>query len=163
MDVGDRQPHRCVERCRGKRRAIAIVSIATSRNATKMTAAETTNIAASRPIVGGDDRQRRERRDDQRRRDDVAASRPGPLGGDLVAKQHRDRNIVRAAERPQRKGQRGQQAVHDRQHQRRRMQSGRDRKRNDAAEHPTIANGSAAPRPAPISVANSATSTICEQ
>ena len=37
-----------VERCRGSRRASAMVSTATSRSARKITAAETTNIAASR-------------------------------------------------------------------------------------------------------------------
>ena len=89
-----------------------------------------------RPIVSKNYRQRRERRGEQRRHDHITASRPSPLGGDLVAKQHGHRNIVRAAKRPQRKGQRRQQAVHDRQHQCRRMQCGRDGKRNDTAEYP---------------------------
>ena len=82
----------------------------------------------------------------------VAPARPAPLGGDLVAKQHRHRNVVGAAERPQRKGQRRQQAVDDRQRQRRRMQRRRDRQRNDARRtHQAIANGSAAPSAAPMS------------
>ena len=52
-----------------------------------------------------------------RGRDDITRPRPAPLGGDLIAEQHRHRNIVRAAERPQRKGERGQQPIDDRQRQ----------------------------------------------
>ena len=85
-------------------------------------------------VVGGEDRERGEQRDDGRRRDDIARRGQLPLRGDLVAEQHGHRDVVGAAERPQRKGKRGEQAINDRQRQHGRMQRRRDRQRNDRAE-----------------------------
>ena len=145
MTVGVKEPGRwmlamasrsTVEPARGRRRAIAMVSIASSRSMRKTPIAEATKIRGNAMVVSCRHREGGEDRGDQRRGDDVAPARPVPLGGDLIAKQHRHRNVVGAAERPQRERQSGQESIHDRQRQRPRMQRGRYRQRNDGAERP---------------------------
>ena len=47
----------------------------------------------------------------QRRRDNIAPARPAGVLGDRIAKQRRHRHVMGAAERPQREGERGEEAV----------------------------------------------------
>ena len=103
-----------VDRGRGSRRATAITSMATRRSATKMSCGGGEEHRREAAVVGEQNRQRRQRGDDRYGGDDVAAPRPAPLGGDLVAEQHRHRNVVGPSERPQGKGQSREQAVGDR-------------------------------------------------
>ena len=62
-------------------------------------------------VIGEQDRERGESGDRNCGRGDVDAARQLGLRRDIVAKQRADRHVMRAAERPQRKGERGHQAV----------------------------------------------------
>ena len=105
-----------VERGRGTRRATAITSArdqAQQRRTPRRAADDEDDRDLA--VVGSRDRERRERCRRHRGRDDIARARQAPLRRDLVAKQRRDRHVVGAAERPQRKGRGRQHAIGQRQ------------------------------------------------
>ena len=68
------------------------------------------------------------------RGDHVAGTRPLRQRRNLIAKQRADRHIVRAAERPEREGERRQHAVEQRERQRRRINRRIDRQRQESPE-----------------------------
>ena len=125
-----------VERGLGTRRAIHMISMATKRSARKHDGGGGDKNRRDAAVIGEQDRERRERRDNQRGRHDVAPLRPAPFGGEQIAEQRRDGNVVRARQRPQREGERGEEAVDDRQRKRARMQRRRDGQRNDRSQMP---------------------------
>ena len=86
-----------------------------------------------------------------------------PLGRDLIAKQHRDRNVVRAPERPQREGERGETGHTIDSTSTPGNSAGVTGNGMSAPNAQTMTNGNAAPSAAPRQVANSATSMISAQ
>ena len=66
-------------------------------------------------VVGELHRQDRQRRDRDHRQRHIDRARPVPIRRHLVTEQRRDRDVMRAAERPDRKRQCGEQAVEQRQ------------------------------------------------
>ena len=87
------------------------------------------------PAVVGQQRGDRDQRGQhQRGADHVAPPRPAAAGRDRVAEQRGHRNVVRAAERPQRECQRRHQPIAERQCEFSRLQRRRDRQRQDLAE-----------------------------
>ena len=86
-------------------------------------------------VIGKPDRDRDQQRDHHRHQREIAPARAMPFAGDLLAKQRRDRHVVHPAERPQSEGERGQQAVDERQRQFVEMQRRDHRQRQQLAEH----------------------------
>ncbi len=66
-------------------------------------------------VIGEPDRHRDQQRDHHRHQREIAPARAMPFGGYRLAKQRRHRHVMHPAERPQSEGQRGQQAVDERQ------------------------------------------------
>ena len=111
VDVGDRKPQRSASAARGTRRASAISSDATSRSSDEHAGGGDDEDRRDAAVVGQFDCDQRERRDDQHGGDRIGPARPALDARDRVAKQRRDRHVVGAPERPEREGQRGQQAI----------------------------------------------------
>ena len=88
------------------------------------------------PVIGQEYRKRRQDDDGGGGQRDVDRARPARLRRDHVAEQRAHRHVMRAAERPEREGERGQQPVEQRQGQFVGMHCRHDRKRDDRAQRP---------------------------
>ena len=121
---------RTVERGRGDAARSAMSSLGDQAQHDEHGSAATTKIDRDLAVVGGGDGERRERRAAATARRPRSAGADAAVRRDLVAKQGRDRHVMRAAERPQRERARGQHAVGERERELAGMQRRRERQRH---------------------------------
>ena len=155
VDIGDRQPQhgRCAfaAACRA-----SAISRRRRRAAARTPATEDADEhGGDALVIGKPDRDRDQQRDHQRPSARDSASAAACLALDGVAKQRRHRHVMGAAERPQPEGERGQQAVDERQRQFVRDAAPASPAAAAACRTaPTMTNGSAAPSARPMTRAD---------
>ena len=124
------------ERGRGTRRATVISSDGDQPEQDEHAGGRHDEDGGDAAIEGEFDCDQRERRHHQHGGDRVGPARPLLDARDGVAKQRRDRHVVGAPQRPQRKGHGGQHAIEHRERQAGRIDRRRERQRQHRAKPP---------------------------